>query len=66
VWAATHTIPEGGLSAWAEPKADRQPILKVKGGTLVQVVDTAGAWSHIRTEPGWEAWVDGRRLTETA
>ncbi len=64
VWAATHTIPEGGLSAWSEPKADRQPILKVRGGTPVQVVDTAGAWSRIRTEPGWEAWVDGRRLAE--
>ena len=47
-----------------EPKADRQPILKVRGGTPVQVVDTAGAWSRIRTEPGWEAWVDGRRLAE--
>jgi uncharacterized protein YgiM (DUF1202 family) len=64
VWAATHSIPEGGLSAWVEPRADRQPILKVKGGTPVQVVDTAGAWSRICTEPGWEAWVDGRRLEE--
>ena len=27
VWEATHSIPDGGLSAWSEPKADRQPIL---------------------------------------
>ncbi|MBU1227867.1 MAG: hypothetical protein KJ698_11750 [Actinobacteria bacterium] len=64
VWKATHTIPDGGLSAWSEPKADRQPILKVRSGTAVQVITTTGAWSRIRTEEGWEAWVDGRRLVE--
>jgi hypothetical protein len=62
VWERTHVIPDGGLSAWSEPKADKQPILKIKSGTEVQVVGTAGAWAQIRTEPGWEAWVDGRRL----
>ncbi len=64
VWKATHAIPEGGLSAWSEPKADRQPILKVKSGTEVQVIKRAGAWALVRTEPGWEAWMDGRRLLE--
>jgi SH3-like domain-containing protein len=64
VWKATHVIPDGGLSAWSEPKADRQPILRVKNGTEVQVVSTTGAWSRIRTEAGWEAWVDGRRLVD--
>jgi hypothetical protein len=64
VWTATHTIPDGGSSAWAEPKADRQPILKIRGGTEVQLAETRGAWYRIRTESGWEAWVDGRRLVE--
>ncbi|MCB2224597.1 MAG: SH3 domain-containing protein, partial [Actinobacteria bacterium] len=61
-WRATHTIPEGGLSAWTEPKAETQPILKIRTGTEVQVVKTLGAWSRVQTAEGWEAWVDGRRL----
>jgi len=65
-WRATHTVPDGGLSAWAEPRADRQPILKIKSGTGVAVVEERGGWARIRTDSGWEAWVDGRRLVPAA
>jgi uncharacterized protein YgiM (DUF1202 family) len=64
VWTATHAIPNGGLSAWAEPKADRQPIMKIKGGTRVRTLETRGAWARIGTAEGWVAWVDGRHLVD--
>ncbi|MCB2223683.1 MAG: SH3 domain-containing protein, partial [Actinobacteria bacterium] len=65
-WKPTHTIPDAGLPARAEANASLEPLLRIRNGVEVQVIDTMGGWSKIRTDTGWEAWVDGTRLLALA
>ncbi|MCJ7725415.1 MAG: SH3 domain-containing protein, partial [Acidimicrobiia bacterium] len=65
-WKPTHTIPESGLPARSEANAALEPLLRIRSGVEVAVVESLGGWTKIRTDTGWEAWVDGTRLTAMA
>jgi hypothetical protein len=61
-WVATHTIPTGGLPAWAAPDPSRQPATTVEQGSEVRVVARRGDWARVAFSNGWSAWVDVRAL----
>lgn len=60
-FAATHTVPAGGMQAWPEPDGSLEAI-DLGGGLAVRVVETRGDWSQVAADNGWTGWVDGRRL----
>lgn len=61
-WSPTHTVPVGGMPAWASPDPAAAPVATLDPGLPVQVAETAGAWARVVCSNGWEAWVDARRL----
>jgi len=61
-WAATHTVPGGGLSAWAEPDPGLAPVAKLAARVELQVQEERGAWARVVGSNGWSGWVDGRKL----
>lgn len=60
-WVPSHRIPDGGLSAWAEPNV-ASASMRLDSGLGVQVVGSYGDWVQVRAENGWTGWVDGRYL----
>lgn len=63
-WHATHTVPGGGMSAWAEPDPGLAPIAKLVARVELQVTETRGAWARVTGSNGWTGWVDARKLRE--
>ncbi|MCU1461419.1 MAG: hypothetical protein JWO37_1494 [Acidimicrobiales bacterium] len=63
VFAPTHTVPDGGLVAYARPDGSQQPV-DVDGGLEVMVTETNGRWARVEFSNGWVGWVDGTRLEE--
>jgi SH3-like domain-containing protein len=63
-WTASHVIPKGGLPAWATPDGAQAPVSNVDAGLEVDARETYGDWTKVVFSNGWEAWVDGRRLTK--
>jgi hypothetical protein len=61
-FAATHTVPDGGARAWAEPDGSQQPVGALDAGTPVRVLESRGDWALVETADGSTAWVDGRAL----
>lgn len=61
-YSQTHVVPADRLPAWAEPEGSGPPAANLEPGLDVMVLESRGAWAHIRCSNGWEAWVDGRRL----
>jgi hypothetical protein len=61
-YSQTHVVPSDGLPAWAEPEGSGPPAANLDPGLDVMLVESRGAWAHIRCSNGWEAWVDERRL----
>jgi hypothetical protein len=59
----THAVPSEGLPAWTGPDGSGPPAANLDPGLDVMVLESRGQWAHIRCSNGWEAWVDGRRLT---
>jgi hypothetical protein len=62
----THVAPTEGLPAWTEPDGSAAPAANLDAGLDVMLLERRGEWAHIRCSNGWEAWVDGRRLVESA
>jgi hypothetical protein len=62
----THVAPTEGLPAWTEPDGSRAPAANLDPGLDVMLLERRGEWAHVRCSNGWEAWVDGRRLVESA
>src|SRR5438270_398182 len=58
----THTVPESGLGAWAEPDGSQPVAAWLQAGTEVHVDEWRGAWARALFSNGWQAWVDGRQL----
>jgi hypothetical protein len=61
-YSQTHVVPSDGLPAWAEPEGSGPPAANLDPGLDVMLLESRGAWAHIRCSNGWEAWVDERRL----
>jgi len=61
-WSATHTVPGGGMSAWAEPDPGLAPIAKLVARVELQVSEQRGAWARVTGSNGWTGWVDARKL----
>jgi hypothetical protein len=65
-YTQTHVVPTEGLPAWPGPDGSSPPAANLDPGLDVMVLERRGEWAHIRCSNGWEAWVDGRRLVESA
>lgn len=65
-FAPTHTVPNGGLEAWAEPEPSLASTAELDPGLQVRVLERNGAWARILCSNGWTAWVDGRSLVPLA
>ena len=65
-WFATHTVPGGGMSAWAEPDPGLAPIAKLGARVELQVNEQRGAWARVTGSNGWTGWVDARKLRPLA
>jgi hypothetical protein len=65
-YTQTHVVPTEGLPAWAGPDGSAPPAANLDPGLDVMVLERRGEWAQIRCSNGWEAWVDGRRLVESA
>jgi hypothetical protein len=63
-WAPTHTVPAGGVPAWAAPDPAQPPVTQLPPGLPVRLVERQGGWARVDTENGWSAWVDGRPLPD--
>jgi len=62
MWVATHTVPGGGISAWAEPDPGLAPVAKLAARVELQVNEQRGAWASVTGSNGWTGWVDARKL----
>jgi hypothetical protein len=65
-YTQTHVAPTEGLPAWSEPVGSTAPAANLDPGLDVMLLERRGEWAHIRCSNGWEAWVDGRRLVDSA
>lgn len=61
-WVPTHTVPEGGMSAWSEPNPALAPVAHLAGRVELRVDQVRGAWAGVTGSNGWTGWVDARRL----
>ena len=65
-YTQTHVVPTEGLPAWAGADGATPPAANLDPGLDVMVLERRGEWAQIRCSNGWVAWVDGRRLVESA
>ncbi len=61
-WAPSHTVPGGGMSAWAEPDPALAPVATLAERVELQVDEQRGAWAKVTGSNGWTGWVDARKL----
>ncbi len=61
-WRATHTVPAGGMSAWAAADGTQPPVAQLQPGVELELIREWGSWAEVRGWNGWTGWVDGRRL----
>jgi SH3-like domain-containing protein len=62
VFAPTHEVPAGGMSAWAAPDPNLQPVARLEARVQLRVDERRGAWARVTGSNGWTGWVDDRRL----
>jgi hypothetical protein len=65
-YTQTHVVPTEGLPAWTGPDGSTPPAATLDPGLDVMLLERRGEWAQVRCSNGWEAWVDGRRLVESA
>jgi len=65
-YTQTHVVPTEGLPAWAGPDGSTPPAANLDPGLDVMLLERRADWARVRCSNGWEAWVDGRRLVESA
>lgn len=61
-FAPTHEVPAGGMSAWAAPDPNLQPVARLEARVQLRVDERRGAWARVTGSNGWSGWVDDRRL----
>lgn len=59
----THEVPAGGMSAWAAPDPNLQPVARLEARVQLRVDERRGAWARVTGSNGWTGWVDERRLS---
>ncbi len=62
VFTPTHEVPAGGMSAWAAPDPNLQPVARLEARVQLRVDERRGAWARVTGSNGWTGWVDDRRL----
>ncbi|MFH1329906.1 MAG: SH3 domain-containing protein [Actinomycetota bacterium] len=62
-FAPTHEAPAGGMSAWASPDPNLQPVARLEARVQLRVDERRGAWARVTGANGWTGWVDDRRLS---
>lgn len=65
-WVATHAVPAGGMSAWAEPNPELEPTASLEARVRLSIAEHRGDWAKVIGSNGWTGWVDARRLSELA
>lgn len=65
-WQATHRVPDGGLAARQQPDPALPILMRIRAGVPLAAIRRSGEWALVRTDQGWQAWVDGRRLVPVA
>ena len=63
VFTPTHEVPAGGMSAWAAPDPNLQPVARLEARVQLRVDERRGAWARVTGSNGWTGWVDDRRLS---
>lgn len=66
VWLATHSVPAGGMPAWAEPNPELQPTAMLEARVRLSIAERRGDWARVVGSNGWTGWVDARRLAPLA
>jgi hypothetical protein len=61
-WRATHTVPAGGMSAWAAADGSQPPVAQLQSGVELELIREWGSWAEVRGWNGWTGWVDAGRL----
>ncbi len=61
-FAPTHEVPADGMSAWAAPDPNLQPVARLAARVQLRVDERRGAWARVTGSNGWTGWVDDRRL----
>jgi len=61
-WAPSHTVPGGGMSAWAEPDPSLAPVATLAERVELRIDEQRGAWAKVIGSNGWTGWVDARKL----
>jgi hypothetical protein len=61
-WAPTHRVPNGGMLTWAKPDYSETATTTLASRLEVGVEDQTKGWALVRTENGWQGWVDAHQL----
>jgi hypothetical protein len=62
LWTPTHRVANGGMLTWAKPDYSTVAATTLASHLEVAIVDKTEGWALIRTENGWQGWVDAHQL----
>jgi hypothetical protein len=62
LWAPTHRVPTGGMLTWEKPDYSSSATTTLASHLEVALVEQRKAWALVRTENGWQGWVDAHQL----
>lgn len=65
-FAATHTIPDGGLDVWAQPDPAEPSIARLEPGVPVAAGERRGEWVHVVCDNGFAGWLGATTLHPVA
>lgn len=63
-WNATHAVPAGGMTAWAEADPTGEAVARIDEGVEFQLLEQNNGLAHVKAYNGWTAWVDASSLVE--
>ncbi|HEV3231125.1 MAG TPA: hypothetical protein VG245_02595 [Candidatus Dormibacteraeota bacterium] len=67
LFAASHSVPAGGLDTWSRPDGNLAADNRLAAGLDVKLLEQRpDGWAHVECSNGWTAWVDGRWLLALA
>ena len=61
VFTPTHEVPAGGMSAWAAPDPNLQPVARLEARVQLRVDERRGAWARVTGQQRLDAagWTTG-------
>jgi hypothetical protein len=62
LWAPTCRVPNGGMLTWAKPDYSGTATTTLASHLELAGEDQAEGWALVRTENGWQGWVDAYEL----